>query len=181
MPDYSKGKIYRLVCNVTGLQYIGSTIQTLAQRKTKHVSDYKREKKYCGSFKVIESKDYDIILIENWSCKNKEELHARERYWIENTTNTNLYVPRRTKKEYYMERKEELLYKMKQYYNDNKEDIRTYKIRYREENKEKISQYKKQELICECGSHVSRSHHARHQRTKKHQNWLKSCSPCSDN
>ena len=36
MPDYSKGKIYKIVCNVTGLVYVGSTCEpTLARRLAK--------------------------------------------------------------------------------------------------------------------------------------------------
>ena len=42
MIDYSKGKIYKIVCNNTGLIYIGSTCEpTLARRLAKHVGNYK--------------------------------------------------------------------------------------------------------------------------------------------
>ena len=46
MPDYSKGKIYRIVCNTTGKVYIGSTSQDyLSQRLRKHVEEYKKTKR----------------------------------------------------------------------------------------------------------------------------------------
>ncbi len=41
MPDYSKGKIYKIVCNTTGLVYIGSTCEpTLARRLAGHRGAY---------------------------------------------------------------------------------------------------------------------------------------------
>lgn len=36
MPDYSKGKIYKIWSPSTGLTYIGSTIQTLSNRLSGH-------------------------------------------------------------------------------------------------------------------------------------------------
>jgi hypothetical protein len=55
--DYSKGKIYKIVCNITGLIYIGSTSQSLIQRLQDHKSGYKtylnRKTHYVSSFKII--------------------------------------------------------------------------------------------------------------------------------
>lgn len=43
MVNYQLGKIYKIVDNVTGKIYIGSTCEpTLARRLVKHRSDYKR-------------------------------------------------------------------------------------------------------------------------------------------
>ena len=52
--DYSQGKIYKIVCNKTGLVYIGSTYRSLEQRIKEHAYDCKRylEKK---SNKLISS------------------------------------------------------------------------------------------------------------------------------
>ena len=42
MTDYQLGKIYRIVCNTTGLTYYGSTCEpTLARRLSGHVVNYK--------------------------------------------------------------------------------------------------------------------------------------------
>ena len=39
--DYSKGKVYKIVCNITGLIYVGSTTKEyLCQRLTAHKNDY---------------------------------------------------------------------------------------------------------------------------------------------
>jgi predicted GIY-YIG superfamily endonuclease len=49
--DYSKGKIYKIVCNKTGLVYIGSTCRSLEQRLKEHVYDSKRYlDKKCNKF-----------------------------------------------------------------------------------------------------------------------------------
>ena len=73
MVNYKQGKIYKIECNVTGLIYIGSTCKKkLSGRMTNHRYDYKKylkgKKKYLSSFKVMENKDYVIILIEDFPC-----------------------------------------------------------------------------------------------------------------
>jgi predicted GIY-YIG superfamily endonuclease len=43
--DYSRGKIYKIVCNITNKIYIGSTCEpTLARRLAWHVQDFKKWK-----------------------------------------------------------------------------------------------------------------------------------------
>ena len=79
---YSQGKIYKIVCNKTGLIYIGSTCKTLNERLKKHeydmnlfIKNYKTKKSYlCSSFFVFLNKDYKIELIENYPCSSKLEL-----------------------------------------------------------------------------------------------------------
>ena len=39
--DYSKGKVYKIVCNITGKIYVGSTTKEyLSQRLTLHRANY---------------------------------------------------------------------------------------------------------------------------------------------
>ena len=68
MVNYQKGKIYRIVCNITGEQYIGSTCVGLSQRLAKHNSDFNGWKKGSGkivsSYPILERGDYQIVLIE---------------------------------------------------------------------------------------------------------------------
>lgn len=139
--NYQNGKIYRIVCNITGLTYIGSTCQTLSQRLTKHRFNYKTllekpEKKLVTSVKVIAGGDYDIVLLEKCPCESKEELHKRERYYIESMDCVNKVIPTRTEAE-----------KKKVYYDANKEAIA-------EKNK----------VIVECGCGSTHRHRdkARH-------------------
>ena len=195
MPDYSKSKIYKIFCNLTGETYYGSTVQPLYKRVSEHKGDFKRWKNgkftYVKSFDIIERGDYTYSLVEHFPCDSKEELHARERYWIENNECVNKYIPGRTKEEYREQNKE----KMKEYREQNKEHIREYEKEYREQNKEhireqkkeyyeqnkeKIKEYReqnkekinedrrKQKIVCECGSEVRKDNLARHKKTKKH-------------
>jgi hypothetical protein len=85
MPDSLNGKIYKLECYTTGLIYIGSTIQPLIQRLQGHKRDYNyylNGKNYITSFEIIENKNYNIILLEEYPCDNKEQLHAKEAEYI---------------------------------------------------------------------------------------------------
>jgi hypothetical protein len=141
--DYSKGKIYKIVSDSCDDIYIGSTVQTLAQRLGKHRSDYNQWKKgnarYTRSFSLIERGDYHIILIEPFSCNNQEELTARERHFIENNVCLNKVIPGRTRKEYNQDNKE----KIKEWYQLNKERIK-------EKHKEHKKEYHKLTFQCLC-------------------------------
>jgi hypothetical protein len=126
MPDYSKGKIYKIVCNKTGKIYIGSTCELLCQRLAKHRSQYKSfisgTKGYITSFDIIKDNDYDIILIEDVNAENKEQLHRAERKWIDITVCVNKNKPLQTKKEWH---------------DLNKDDKKIYDKQYRELHKDK--------------------------------------------
>jgi len=146
---YQNGKIYKIICNLTGETYYGSTTQELNNRMNQH----KNKKKYCRSKQIINRGNYYYEFIEDYSCNNRKELETRERWYIENNECINKSIPTRTYKEYYENNKEKLLEKQKIWYEDNKEIIR-------EKQNEKIT--------CDiCGGSISRSHLKRHQRTKK--------------
>jgi molybdopterin-guanine dinucleotide biosynthesis protein len=152
MTNYQLGKIYKIVCNTTGLTYYGSTCEpTLARRLAGHRSKY--EKKLCSSHQVLESNNYDIVLVENFPSDNKMELHKRERYYIENNDCINKSLPTRTDKEYSFDNREKISAngvqwrldnrdKVANYYSNNIEHILNVHKEYRKnnlENREKIS------------------------------------------
>jgi hypothetical protein len=144
MVKYENGKIYRLVCNITGQQYIGSTCSTLPHRKGQHKSEYKcflddKRKNICSSLKILENGNYDIILIENYPCNDKNELLSRERYFIETMECVNKIIPAKTKEELIESRQE----RDKNYYWKNKEIRNINAKQWRENNKEKHSIQKK--------------------------------------
>ena len=69
-----KVQIYKVVDLDSNKCYIGSTCRTLEQRLISHVSPYKsyslgKSTKYASSFKVLEQDEFDIVLIENYTCK----------------------------------------------------------------------------------------------------------------
>jgi hypothetical protein len=156
--DYVNGKIYKITGS--GLTYYGSTTQALSKRLYHHKLHLK-----CSSKQIIELGNYDICLVELFPCKTKEELHMRERFYIENNDCINKYSPIRTQieikeqktqyridnadkikeqtKQYYIDNKE----KQKQYELDNADKIRERKIQYRIDNAEKLKEQKKQYRI----------------------------------
>ena len=168
MPDYSNGKIYRIICNNTGNVYIGSTCCALSRRLAQHKSEYNKGKKVGTSFDIIKEGNYQIVLIENVPCNNKEELLRRERYYIENMNCVNKKVPLRTKNEYYEDNKQYFLELNKKYWETNKDKISEKNKQYRENYKDKILEQKKQPFQCPCGSVVRKSSKAPHIKSKKH-------------
>ena len=105
MVNYQTGKIYKLVSYQTDKCYIGSTCNPLYKRFFQHKHNcklYKESKySYVSSFELIDYDDCEIVLIENYPCNDKNELHKRERYHIENTEHcVNKVIPTRTNKEY---------------------------------------------------------------------------------
>lgn len=148
MPNYQNSKIYKITSG--NLIYIGSTTApTLAHRLAEHVSVFKQWKKgnhnNVTSFQLIETGQYEIILIELFPCGSKDELHARERFHIENTICVNKFIPNRTQKEWDKE--------------------------YRETHKELIKEKRSIKYTCECGSICNFNAKAQHNRTKKHINF----------
>jgi hypothetical protein len=74
--DYSTGKIYLIIDITCGDLYVGSTIHNLNERiRDKHEffnAPYFKNRNCCKT-----------SLIEEYPCKNKEELLWRERFWID--------------------------------------------------------------------------------------------------
>jgi hypothetical protein len=188
MPDYSKGKIYTLRSYQTNEIYIGSTIDLLPKRLWKHKTDYKcwknGKKPYITSFELIKYDDYYIELLELFPCNSKAELEKREGHHIRYMECVNKLIAGRTKKEYYIENKKKVLEYQKDYYEDNKDKIKEQKKEYRIENADKIKEQMKgyrienveklkEKINCECGAIIRKSDLSRHQKTKKHQNFIK--------
>ena len=107
-----------------------------------HRSDFKKNRGTCKSKLVIASGDYDYCLVEKWPCADKNELHRRERRYIETNDCVNKIVPGRTQKEYKADNKEKISEYQKQY-----RDVSVHKERmseYRAENKETILKQQKE-------------------------------------
>jgi hypothetical protein len=108
--DYKNGKIYMIQSPSTGAIYIGSTCGLLRKRMNQHIRDMRKWKNgthgYTTSFKVLENEDAEITLIEDFPCDRKEQLIARERYYIGLFDSTNKLIPGRTKSEWYEDNKE---------------------------------------------------------------------------
>ena len=181
MPDYSKGKIYNIVCNLTGDTYYGSTTQAISQRMNVH---RKPGKSYCCSNPIIERGDYHYGLVEDYKCDNLEQLLMRERYYIDNNNCVNNRRPILSKDEklaYIKVYNDAHKEKNKIYREANKDKIKAYhkenkekKLEYYHDNKDKISEYRKQRVVCECGCELSKCCLTRHRKSKFHQEFMES-------
>lgn len=106
MVDYRNSKIYMIIGKKINKIYIGSTTYPLEHRLNGHKDDRKKwldgykYKKYVSSYKILESGEVQIILLENYPCDNKYQLHLRESEWISKYRPicVNLCIPGRYKK-----------------------------------------------------------------------------------
>tara|TARA_R110000823_G_scaffold36288_1_gene99188 strand:+ start:373 stop:846 length:474 start_codon:yes stop_codon:yes gene_type:complete len=156
MVNYGNGKIYKLVNNVDDKIYVGSTCSTLSKRKGNHKSSAKhKDYTVYRHLNEVGWENVNIVLIEECECKNKDELHKRERYFIDELKpDLNINLPNR------------------KYVGQFNLD---YKKAWREKNKAEINQKAKQNKhICECGTTVQNSGKARHKKTKKHISYINS-------
>jgi hypothetical protein len=143
MNKYQNGKIYKIVCNVTGDVYVGSTIKTLEKRLIHHKSDAKMKQNIC-SYIIIDRGDYKIELIEDYPCNNSKELRNREGYYQKKLNCINTRIAGRDGKAWREDNKEHLKKKRKQYCIDNAESIAEYHKEYAKNNKEHRSKYMKE-------------------------------------
>jgi hypothetical protein len=147
MPDYQKGKIYRIFSPSKNLVYYGSTVQTLNQRLAGHVRDYKKYNDTnispCQSYLVLECDDYKMELIEEYPCNNKQQLFKKEGEYIKTNDCVNKIITGRTPKEYRQDNKEKISQNAKEYRKDNIENLKNYDKEYYIQNADKRKEYTK--------------------------------------
>ena len=164
MVNYNNSKIYKIVSSQTDKVYIGSTAKDkLCQRMAQHRANYKsylnKKYHYVTSFEIIKYDDAEIILIEVFPCNTKDELHKRERYWIENTQNyINKHIPTRTDSEYYQTIKDDI---------NEKRRENGHQLYMKDHRRGKV-------FDCECGGKTALQHKKRHEKSKHHQEYLES-------
>ena len=198
MVNYQKGKIYKIISTHTDKCYVGSTTKDrLSNRLAGHRSAFKTGSTITSKY-ILELGNYQIVLVELFPCNSKDELHARERHYIESLDCVNKLVPKRTNQEYYQDNKDIIIQKIKEYRLKNKDKIKETKKEYRLKNSDKIKEiqkeyrlnnkdkskeynkeyklknkeylkeYNKVKITCECGCLVSKGNIPRHTKTKKH-------------
>ena len=203
MANYTKGKVYIMRSFQTNETYIGSTIQSLAERKGGHVAAYKAYLKgkcrFTTSFNIVKFDDCYIELLEEYPCKNRMELERREGHFIRSIECVNRCVAGRTKKEWHDDNEERVKERMKEYQKEHKEFFKEYNKEYYQSHKEKmkkqIKEYQKQnkyfnkdkikeyqekikdrlseKITCSCGSVLTKGALGSHLKTKKHLNFSK--------
>lgn len=150
MVNYAEGKIYKIISNNIEKIYIGGTTKRLlSQRLSKHVNHIKRynegRQNDISSRQIIEAGDYKIVLIERYPCESKDELAAREQFWIDQ--NKDICVNKNNAKGINIEKKKK---RTKEY-----DEVRP-------------------DISCDCcGNDYSSKDYTRHMRSRKHENNVK--------
>ena len=141
MVNYQLAKVYKIVCRITGENYVGSTCEpTLARRLVAHRSACKAyyEKNrgtYLASFQIILRGNYYIDLLENFPCNNNDELRKKEREYYDlieciNKVRPYLFI-------------EELKAERIIYDEIHKDVIREQQKQYIEEHRERVNECKR--------------------------------------
>jgi hypothetical protein len=194
--DYSKTKIYKIVCKDLTIPeiYIGHSTN-LNKRKNEHrISCINENSKGHNRPVYIFMREnggwdnWDVVSVEDYSCENKFQAEQRERYWIETLNATlNSYIPSRTQqelcekkrqydKQHYEKNKEQILQKLKRCREENRENREMMNEKRRKERIEMMNEKKRKEqsgiITCECGLIISKANLSRHKRTKNHQKYL---------
>jgi len=190
------GFIYKLAHNNPEIKeiYIGST-SNLKRRKCQHKRNCitQTDKSYnLRVYQFIRSNggfvNWNIYQIEEVKYNTKYELHAKERYHIEQLNpSLNKQIPNRTNREWYIDNKEEILEKVSQYRQEHKQEISEKKKQYQrihnkshnnrckkyyEKNKQEIHEKAKQKFNCDCGSVIRITDKSTHNKSQKHKNYI---------
>ena len=198
--------IYKICCDdLPDYVYVGHT-GAFANRKYEHKSRCNNENNKGHNLKVYQTiranggwTNWRMVCIAEVECKNVRQAEmVEERYRQELNANMNsqrCYVTEEEEKEYlkeyykehkeeinekckeyYKEHKEEIKEKCKVYYEEHKEEMNKQSKVYNEEHKEEIKKQQSKKYTCACGSELCWGYKAKHERTKKHQEFLKTQS-----
>jgi len=137
---------------------------------------------YVTSFDVLQSGKYNIVLIENYPCNSKDELHARERYHTNNIDCVNKIkcegmknelgekeYKKQKNKEDYNDNKDKII----EDYNDNNDKIIEKSKEYYKQNKDIIHAKKNEKHNCVCGDKYTTAGKQQHIRSVKRLHYLK--------
>jgi adenylate kinase family enzyme len=153
--DYNNGKIYQVVSNDGEMIYIGSTTQPLSKRFVEHRSQFNRngggKHNRCISqiFERYGVENCKIELLENFPCTNKDQLNAREGFWIRQTDCVNKRIAGRTQQDWEQEHPESMVARRQRYRENNLEYIREYDKNYKRllRHKEKFAEVLEELLL----------------------------------
>ena len=175
-------KVYKIfVLGLDDMCYVGSTFDTLGERLSKHKNSalYTSQNKCASSILFEEGNDVVIELIELLEDVTKEELEARERYWIGRYPEcVNKNIPGRKWDERHLANREHNLNRMKEWREANKEQVIAYnkehlsvsrvkeKERYANGYGEARNAKKKEKAICDvCQKEMNKNSISTHKKS----------------
>jgi len=160
--NYENSVIYKLCCTDPTITevYVGSTTN-FRKRKNQHkecCTNASSKKHGYPVYNYIRENggwdNWDMVQVAEVNAKDKRELHATERRYVEQLGATlNRQVPTKTRKQSYHDNRDKIVAHVKQYYQDHKAERRAYLDAV---------------IECECGLTSTRSHMSRHKRTQRH-------------
>lgn len=176
--DYSKGLIYKLCCKDTSITeiYVGSTTN-FTQRKRSHKNCCNNPTYKQSNLKVYQFirenggfQNWNMVLIEYFSCETELELGRRENYWkqeLQSSLNSISPPMYETYQEWYEEHKEKILERHKEWREAHQEHIKE----WREEHKEQQKEWREanREKILEYHKEWSEEH--KEQQKEYHKEW----------
>ena len=169
MPDYSLGKIYTIRCkNDQTLVYVGSTVEKLCNRFSKHKFQSMVNPNTKFYTTVKDWNDWYIELYEDCPCERKEQLLKREGEIAREIGNLNMQTvgiySNMHKKEYMQKYREKHADEIKEYKKYNYESKKNEILQNQKEKYEK----NKEMFLCSCGCSVSKHNLTRHEKSVKH-------------
>lgn len=196
---YNHSKLYKLLC-IDNYYYIGCTTNSLSKRLGGHKVRSKKRPE-CRVYNHINKINWDnvkIVLISEHCFDNREQLLREETKLIAEhkddpfclNINRSKITEEERKincKDYKINHKDEIKewgkkyrecnnenikQKMKEYRERNKEKIALHNKEYRERNIDKLKEKERAVEICICGLSYSHTNKARHERSKKHINYI---------
>lgn len=126
-----KGIIYKIKCNITNEQYIGSTVKSIKDRMRIHT-----QRKNCSSRQILNRGNYEVTILQTIECDQLTDLRKLEREYFNTNECINTNRPYRTDEE----KVEDCQKTSKKYNTDNKEKVKAYNKKYREDNRAKLNE-----------------------------------------
>jgi hypothetical protein len=162
------GRVYKIICSVNDIVYIGSTFNTLRDRFRKHASSSQ-----CVIYNHINElgKDkFKIILIKEYQVVDRMHLQAFEQLWINKTKcinkNNSFCISKQYQKHFYLKNRE---YK-KSKANDFRLNNPDYNKKYYSANKKRLNVHKKRDITCNvCNKIMKFSSYYKHIKSKNHE------------
>ena len=175
MTDYSKSTIYKIACKDPNIEeiYIGSTCNFIKRRwQHKSICNNPNDKHYNQYvYQFIREhggwENWDVYIIEKFSCTSKMQKEQVERGWVEELKSTlNKNVPANHQTGDVLDKIKQA--KRKQYEMDKDKTLERVKA-YSESHKVEIHEYIQRTVHCPyCNHHINLANRAQHNRTTIH-------------
>ena len=136
----------------------------------------KREKYWVEELKASLNMLSPIITLERKEYRKASYLRNKEKKiaYQKEYQKINKEKRKEYEKEYRKKNRAIIKEKRKEYQKINKEKRKEYDKEYRKKNRAIIKEKKGEKITCECGSVITKDCLARHKRSKKHQDFIKS-------